>query len=210
MLCPACEHPLEETTAACAKCGFSLSQADAQFGAALQAQPRLTDPQGHLSKSGRSSVLKATLEFEQRFPTIPITTLIHVAPEGTPRQPYLFWLFNRSGLHTALEKAGANRHILLWIDPDSCHLSAILGYGLEPLVPDSLIQVSLATAIPLAHSGQTAQAAIAFMRQLDLGLVNLQSQLPEIFGWSPEGTWSALEDETDPREMDRADGILSY
>ena len=210
MLCPACEHPLEETIAACAKCGFSLSQADAQFGAVLQAQPRLTDLQGKLSKSSRTSVLKATLEFEQRFPTIPFTTLIHVAPEGTPYRPYLFWLFNRSGLHTALEKAGANRHILLWIDPDACHLSAILGYGLEPLVPDSLIQESLATARPLAQSGQVAPAAIAFMRQLDLGLVNLQSQLPEIFGWSPEGTWSALEDEMDPREMDRADGILTY
>ncbi len=210
MLCPACEHPLEETIAACAKCGFSLSQADAQFGAALQAQPRLTDLQGHLSKSGRTSIHKATLEFEQRFPAIPFTTLIHVAPEGTPYRPYLFWLFNRSGLHTALEKAGANRHILLWIDPDACHLSAILGYGLEPLVPDSIIQESLAAARPLAQSGQVAPAAIAFMRQLDLGLVNLQSQLPEIFGWSPEGTWSALEDEMDPREMDRADGILTY
>lgn len=210
MLCPACEHPLEETTVACAKCGFSLSQADAFFGTPLQAQLHLTDLQNHLSKSGRTSVLRATLEFEQRFPTIPLTTLIHVAPEGTHLQSYLFWLFNRSGLHTALEKAGANRHVLLWIDPEACRLSAMIGYGLEPLIPDSLIQEALAAARPLALSDQTAQAAIAFIHQLDLGLANLQSQLPDVFGWFPEGTWSALEDDIDPEERDQEDGILSY
>lgn len=210
MLCPACERQLEETTATCPGCGFSLSQADTQFGAVPLIQPRLTDLQGHLSKSNRTSLLKATLGFEQRFPSVPFTTLIHTAPEGTPCSPYLFWLFNRSSLHTALEKGGSNRHILLWIDPDAGHLSVIIGYGLEPILPDSLIQDALTAARPLALAGQTTQATIAFIHQLDVGLVNLQSQLPTIFGWFPEGYWSALEDEVDRQDLDFADGILSY
>jgi hypothetical protein len=210
VLCPACEHLLEESTATCAGCGFSLSQADAQFGAVPFAQPRLTDLQNHLSKSGRALILKATLEFEQRFPSLPLTTLIHVAPRGIPNRPYLFWLFNRSGLHNALEKGGANRHIVLWIDPGAGYLAAMLGYGLEPLVPDSLIQDALATARSLALAGQIPQAAVAFIRQLDTGLVNLQSQLPEIFGWFPDGIWSPLEDALDPQDSDHANGMLAY
>jgi hypothetical protein len=190
VLCPACERQLEETTATCPGCGFSLSQADTQFGAVPLIQPRLTDLQGHLSKSNRTSLLKATLGFEQRFPSVPFTTLIHTAPEGTPCSPYLFWLFNRSSLHTALEKGGSNR--------------------LEPILPDSLIQDALTAARPLALAGQTTQATIAFIHQFDVGLVNLQSQLPTIFGWFPEGSWSALEDEVDRQDLEFADGILSY
>lgn len=210
MRCPACEHPIEETTALCASCGFNLSQADAHFGATLQAKPRLTDLQSHLSRSGRIAVLKATLEFEQRFPNIAFTTLIHVPSSNFPTRPYLIWLFNRSGLHSALQKGGSNRHILLWINPDTCQLSVVLGYGLEPLVPDSLIQEALTAANPPAKSDQHANAAVAFIRQLDVGLAKLQSELPRIFGWFPHGTWRSLEDDFDTEEDDFADDVLTY
>jgi hypothetical protein len=210
VLCPVCEHPLEETSAACSGCGFSLSLADAHYGTCLQAVPQVTDHARHISRTGRSSLIKATLEFEQRFPSLQCTTLIHDVPSGVPRRPYLFWLFNRCGLHSALQKGGTNRHVMLWISPETRLLSAIIGYGLEPLVSDRVLNDALAAAAPHVTSGHWAQAGIAFVHALDHGLVVLQSNLPTTFGWFPEGTWTALEDDLHPLEADRSSGALVY
>jgi uncharacterized membrane protein YgcG len=184
--------------------------ADAHYGACLQAVAQVTDHARHLSWTGRSALIKATLEFEQRFPSLQFTTLIHDVPAGVPRRPYLFWLFNRCGLHTALQKGGTNRHVLLWISPETRQLSAILGYGLEPLVSDLILKNALATAAPQVTAGQWAQAGISFVRALDRGLVELQSNLPTTFGWFPEDTWSALEDDLNPLEVERTSGALVY
>ena len=150
------------------------------------------------------------MEFEQRFPGLQFTTLIHDAPAGVPPRPYLFWLFNRCGLHSALEKGGANRYVLFWIAPNTRQAAVIIGYGLEPLLSDQILSEALAAAAPHVTSGRWSQAGVAFARSLDQSLVELHSQLPAVFGWFPENSWSALEDDVNPLEEDRTSGVLVY
>jgi hypothetical protein len=208
--CPACDCPLEETSASCPGCGFSLSLADAHYGAAPQASPRVADPQGHLSRASRATLLKAVCDFEQRFPSLRFTALFLETPSGVPARPFLFWLFNRCGIHSSLEKAGANRHILLWIDPAAPRLASMIGYGLEPLVPDECLQAAIDSASHLAAT-QPARAAVAFLRRLDLELADLHARLPSIFGWFPEDTWSDPADDLDPFLEPRFEsGVVAY
>lgn len=208
--CPVCEHFLEETSAACRGCGFSLPLADAHYGACPQATARVSDHAGLLTRGARAALMKAGIEFEQRFPGLRLTVLVHELPPGVPRRPYLFWMFNRCGLHTAIEKGGANRHVLLWIDPGELQVSAMVGYGLEPLVSEELLSQVLEAAVTPMTTGQWAQAGLAFIGALDSALADLQSRLPAIFGWFPEETWTALEEDSDPMEKGLTSGAVVY
>lgn len=155
---------------------------------------------------------KASIEFEQRFPGLRLTTLVHEAPPGVQPRAYLFWIFNRCGLHSAIEKGGSNKHVMLWIDPGSGQgkMSAMVGYGLEPIVSDSLLNQALQASAGPASTGQWAQAGVAFIESLDHALADLQTRLPTLFGWFPEHTWTALEDGVDPLEKDLSAGTLAY
>lgn len=210
MLCPVCEHSLEETSATCPGCGFCLTLADAHFGTCPQAGVHVSDPARYLSLRAKLTLIKASIDFEQRFPGLRLTTLLHEAPSGVPPRPYFFWMFNRCGLHSAIEKGGSNRHVMLWIDPGTGKISAMVGYGLEPIVSDSLLAQALEAAAGPASTGQWAQAGISFIQSLDRALADIQTHLPTLFGWFPEATWTALEDDFDPMEKDLSSATLVY
>lgn len=194
MHCPACQQPLHETAPACAACGFSLAACDAAFGAPPLVEHPVTDPARRLSRGSRAKIAAAAAEFSQRFPQTAVTVLLAAKPAAASAKPWLFWMFNRSGLHSPLEKGGACRRFLLWIDPESRSLAAICGYGFEPLLPAQDLQEALTAAAAHAAAAQYARAAVTFIRELGHGLTRLHLSLPRAFGWSQDAVWFPLED----------------
>ncbi len=211
MFCPACDHPLHETEAACGRCAFSLAGCDAVFGSPPVLKHPVTDPEHRLSRSARSQVAAAAADFAQRFPQAGVTLLILSKPDAAPLRPWLFWVFNRGGLHNALEKGGSCRRFLLWLDPVDHRLAAMGGYGFEPLLPSQALREALAAAAPHAASANYARAAVSFVRELDRQLARLHHALPQTFGWAPEHTWVELGEEFDEEaEVEQLEGAFIY
>lgn len=200
MLCPACQQPVHETAATCGACGFSLQDGDTAFGAPPLVERPVTDPNDHLGRAGRSNVLQEVADFHQRFPQCDVTLLLLSKPPQAAARPWLFWLFNRGGLHSVMEKGGACRRVLLWIDPDTRRLAAICGYGLEPLLPAQHLRDCLQAASDHASTGQFARAAQAFLRELSLRLTRLHFDLPRTYGWSDPQLWCSLDADADPAD----------
>ena len=196
MLCPACQQPVHETTAACGVCGFSIQDGDAAFGAPPLVERPITDPDDFLGRAGRQQVAQEIAEFHQRFPQCDVTLLVLPKPATAVARPWLFWLFNRGGLHSVMEKGGACRRLLLWIDPETRRLAVICGYGLEPLLPAHGLRDCLHSAGDHAASGQFARAGLAFLRELSLRLTHLHHTLPRTFGWVEPHLWCSLEAES--------------
>ncbi len=211
MLCPACQQPLHEAAPACAACGFSLAACDAAFGPLPLIEPPVTDLTGLLSRAGRAQVAAAAAEFGRRFPQASASLLLAAKPAAAPTRPWLFWVFNRSGLHSPLEKGGACRRFLLWIDPESRHLAVMCGYGFEPLLPSQTLKEALSIAAGYAASAQHARAAVAFIRELGHRLTRLHLTLPRTFGWSEESVWFSLDDTSSPdSEAEPQDAPFAY
>jgi uncharacterized membrane protein YgcG len=210
MFCPSCNAALHEFDAACGRCAFSLAVCDAQFGLPPLLSHPVSDPKHHLSRLSHSTIVKAAQHLEQRFPQLRITTLVHSKPDSAEPKPYLFWIFNRGSLHNALEKAGSNHHILLWIDPAAKKMSSMVGYGLEPVLGHRPIQDALCSASPYLLTHQYAQATIAFIRELDRRLVELRHQLDTTFGWHPDQDWIALDEPAGENDLERLHDTLLY
>lgn len=192
--CPECQHPLGETEPACPACGFALDRCDSRFGGPLTLEPGLADPDRRLAHLSASRVRAALRRFGQRFPQVRLTLLVQPCPPNTAPRAYLFWLFNRSGLASALERGGHNRHLLLWMEPETRQLSLMPGYGLEPLLNVGRLQDALANAARQSPGGSLATILLAAVREIDLALTEMWTEFPRIFGWFPEETWSALDD----------------
>ncbi len=178
-----------------------MTAADAAFGAPPFLEHPVTDPADLLGRSGRAQFAQAAAEFRKRFQQSSVTLLLMPKPANVPARPWLFWVFNRGGLHSVMEKGGACRRFLLWIDPDSRCLAAICGYGLEPLLSAEHLRDCLQAAGDHAAAGQISRAALSFIRELDLRLTRLHLMLPRTFGWADARVWCSL-DETD--ELDDA------
>ena len=195
MHCPSCEHPLEEHSAACPGCGFTLGRVDALFPEVPALAHPLTDTKRVLRKRERHALTRRVADFEERLPPLRLSVLRREAPPGVPRGVYLFWLFNRCDLHSPMERAGRNHHLLLWLQPEQKRLAIMPGYGLEPLVPDSALAAALAAAAPCVASGRFAQGLAACIERLQDEFERLHAQLPRVFGWAPEESWSPIEAE---------------
>jgi uncharacterized membrane protein YgcG len=193
MNCPACDHSLTEHATACPRCGFSLAQCDAHFGNPPAMQWPVTDPAGLLSRMENSKVRTRLLQFARQFPQAKLTLLILPAPADTSPRPWLFWLFNRSSVHAPLEKGGVNRHILLWIDPETRVMRTMVGYGLEPILPPRVMEEALAAAGEAAREGRFAAAAQAFAEAITEGLAAARAALPAAAGWFAPGKWIPAE-----------------
>ena len=132
--------------------------------------------------------------FEQKFPQIRLTILVQPCPRDAEPHTYLFWLFNRSGIANPLERGGNNRHLLVWLEPETSQLSVISGYGLEPILGRERLENALTAASCSRQARSPVMVLFSAVREIDRVLTEIWTELPRIYGWVPEDTWWPLED----------------
>lgn len=198
MNCPACRHPLREVDDSCGACGLSLEALASHMGMATVLSTPVADLAGVLSR-GEARVIQAdALAFERRFPQVGTAVVLVEAPPQIPLTVQAFWWFNRGGLFSAAESGGKNHGVLLFVDTSRRSTAAVLGYGLEPLIPESVVELCLAAASRSVEKGAYAQAVGAFFRELARQFTSLLDELPRIYGHAPDERWldAALPDST--------------
>jgi uncharacterized membrane protein YgcG len=189
MHCPACRHTLTETEAVCGHCQFSLGALSAQMGIAPQLTPPMADLAEVLSRKEKQAVVSEIERLEQRFPDIVGIVVFAQIPDNLSLELYAFWLFNRTSLFSTIEQGGSNHGVLLLIDADKPRATAMIGYGLEPLIPQQTLEVCLIGASHHLKKGNRGGAAEAFFRELPRQLLELSSAWPKIFGYSETQPW---------------------
>jgi uncharacterized membrane protein YgcG len=195
MVCPACQHPAEEKTASCSKCGFTLPGLDRLLGIPPVLKYPLTDMRRVFSAADVRRIERQVLRLEHRFPGVRGAVVTAVTHSQISLGLYTFWLFNRGGLTSAVERGSHNRLILLVIDTQAHKASCMIGYGLEPFFSPAAQQACLQVMMAELARDKYGPAVLKFFQQLDSELEKAVQSLPRTFGLN-ENEYTGLRDLT--------------
>lgn len=208
MRCPACRQTINEAEATCRQCGFSLDALAAHMGIPLQLTPPVADLAGLLSSPEKRTLNEIVQSFEQRFPQVAVCIIVAEIPAQISAELFSFWLFNRASLFSAVEQGGDNHGILLLLDAAAPRAIVTVGYGLEPLVAETVLEICLKAASSHLSKNKWVAGAEAFFRELERQFITLSKSWPQIFGYTDSDPWfesgtgevmhSALVQSTDP------------
>jgi uncharacterized membrane protein YgcG len=188
MTCPACDQALTEHDAQCAGCGFSMAVAEHEFGVPPTLQGPVSDPKNVLSRSEKKKLVAFAREIEGRFPQARIVIAVRESPDAESFRAHAFWLFNRSGLCSQVEKGGACHLIFLLLDPVLKKMAVMPGYGLEPFIGRDALAECLAAAKSSLSAGRFFDGILAALRAIETRLRDVTATAPRTFGLSPDRT----------------------
>lgn len=189
MRCPACRQPVHEGIESCAGCGFTLAALDPHLGIPPQLNAPVANPQGLLNAGQIRAITAAIRNLECGFPDIQGLVVAARAPEGLTPELYAFWLFNRTGLFSAVEKGGDNHGLLLLLEAGSHRAVAVLGYGLEPLLPEAAVSMALEYAAEGLTNRNPTEACAGFFGEIERQLRSMAGQWPALFGHEVHVPW---------------------
>ncbi|SKB04847.1 TLP18.3, Psb32 and MOLO-1 founding protein of phosphatase [Prosthecobacter debontii] len=206
MRCPACQTPALELDPACRQCGLTLEGLSQTLGLPPLLEPPLSDMTGTLSSGEERSARAVIQTLHQTFPQLSFAVVIQEWPADIAPALMAFWLFNKGSLFSAVEKGGDNHGVLLLLDPSQRRSAAMVGYGLEPFIPELSLEICLTAASGSLAKGRCGAAIEAFVRELERQLRTVLNALPKTFGLAPVQTWysssDSLLEEMEPAELD--------
>ena len=167
--CPSCQTPAQANQPVCTRCGFSLEAADRVLGITPQREGPVADPHHHLSAAEIRRISSLTAAIEKKFPQLRLAVTFEHPPASAGLGAYTFWLFNRAGFSSSVERGADNHLVLLVVDAASTPPAAacMIGYGLEPFVSKEQLDACLAKAARPLEAGHLAKGAIAFFNALE-------------------------------------------
>ena len=181
MRCPACQQETHENAEQC-PCGFSLAALDRVLGIPPTLKSTVIDMVSELT-GGEVRSLTAEIErLERRFPQMKFHVVVCTPPEKTTLALYLFWLFNRGGLNSAVERGGMNRTVMFGLDPYNGNAAAMAGYGLEPFISEARLTSAMHSAFALLAADQVGKGIEAFLGEMERQLAEVAAMLPQGFG----------------------------
>ena len=182
MYCPACQTILEERSANCPACAFSLQRANRLFGEVPPLHPELTDPGYVLKGLGIRKVLREIGRFHREVPQARISVVLLEVPKDVDPAVFNFWLFNRSDVCREADRGGLNRNFLLLIDTANRRANLMAGYGLEPFVNRGFLTHCITAGETALAKGNFKETCLMIMAELREQTHALTEMLPEIYG----------------------------
>lgn len=167
MKCPRCVQQIHRGAVACPHCGFTLADADAEFGSAEVPLRRLTDAAGLFRSHERRRIEAVLARFDRRFPEV--FAAVYTGSAGGSRylREFGFWLLN----HGVFEDQSAGKPnsaaILLVIDPAAKAAGISFGYRLDPYLDQDDTFDCLARAHAWWLEGRHAEGVVRVIAQLD-------------------------------------------
>lgn len=188
MFCPDCNAPLAENDAACVQCGFTMEQADRVFGGPPALHPPVCDLARLFSGREKQKLALASRSLEAKFPQVRLAIITKAVPEGVPARGLVFWLFNRAGLCSTMEKGGDCHLVLLFLDPAARVLSGMIGYGLEPFLGRAEFEQCLAAGKAELAASKWCEGLARTLHSLDERFTAICTGSERTFGIAPEQT----------------------
>jgi len=197
MRCPRCQQALQEHSHECAHCSFSLAEADRLYGIPPQVSPTLSDLADAISRKDERNILESLLEKHRLFPQLRFSVVLTRLSADVSLRAYTFWLFNRSGLATSMEKGGNCRVVLLAIDVATLRVACMVGYGLEPFVNDESLSRIVHAALPALRARDFTKSVLQGLDQAESEFSRVAQVVPQAYGLYEEaasqGGWDGRE-----------------
>jgi len=137
MKCPRCVQRIHRAAESCPHCGFSIADADAQFGVEEVRLRRLTDSAGILRRGDREQVAASMERITRRLPQVFVAVYTGALGEVANIRQFGFWLLNRSAFEDVPVDQPNEAGILLTIDPESKAAGMVFGYLLDPFLEEA-------------------------------------------------------------------------
>ncbi len=166
MKCPRCVQKIHRAAAACPHCGFTLADADRQFGGRELRLRCLADTAGLLRREERERVSAALDEFRQRFPQLFAAIYTGALGEAAHLRSFGFWLLNRASFAELPPETPNAAGILLTIDPVTKAAGMTFGYLLDPFLEEADTFECLSRAHSHWLEGRYADGMIKALDQL--------------------------------------------
>ena len=182
LTCPYCQNPVLENSPSCPKCALTIEGATTLLGPVPLLNRGLTDTTETLSNRENRSIKSAIMKFERTFFESHLNIVLREFDPKFNLSTHLFWLFNTAGLSPQSSQNEANQDILLGLDPRSGRIGLMVGYGLEPFVPQEAIATLLEGSRPLLEEGKTAEAIQQIIKKLSVLLRETSRQTRETLG----------------------------
>lgn len=186
MQCPYCHTALAESTVECPSCQLSLATACALLGPVPRLARGLNDTVGVFDSSGGKKIRAALAGLTRRFPQVDMHVISRHFDPQFPVSTHLFWLFNQGEFCTSDKKGGKNRTVLLAVDPNSGQVGMMVGYGLEPFLPQKALDHTLEKAQPSLGAGDYAKAIVVVIDALGELMAGVCEGLEETLGIAPQ------------------------
>jgi len=167
MQCPYCRTLLIETSKECPSCQLSLHAANSLLGPLPRTIRGLTDTIGLLDKGEDQKINRVLTEIGRKFPQVNIHVMLAKFDPKFPISTHLFWLFNHGDFCATESKGGKNHDILLGLDSKNGKIGLIVGYGLEPFLPQKALDHTLEKAQPSLAAQDFAGAILIVLESLD-------------------------------------------
>lgn len=167
MQCPYCRAPLTETSEECPACRLSLFTANSLLGPMPRTMKGLTDSAGVLEKKHTRKINRALADLGRKFPQVNMHIIVRKFDPKFPIATHLFWLFNQGDFCPEDKKGGKNHSILLALDPKHGRVGLIVGYGLEPFLPQKALDHILEKAQPPLAAADYPRALLKVVGALD-------------------------------------------
>jgi len=182
MQCPYCHVPLTETSKECPSCQISLRSANALLGPVPRFGKGLTDELHAIEKGSDKKIQRALETLTKRFPQVDMHVLVKKFNRQYPIGTHLFWLFNQGEFCPSDRKGGKNHSILLGLDPKQGQIGLIVGYGLEPFLPQKALDHTLEKAQPCLGNADFTQAILTVIDALDQLMAGICDGLGDTLG----------------------------
>ena len=191
MQCPYCRAPLTETSKECPSCQISLHSANALLGPVPGFGKGLTDELHVIEKGSDKKIRRALETLTKRFPQVDMHVLVKKFDRQYPIGTHLFWLFNQGDFCPSDRKGGKNHSILLGLDPKQGKIGLIVGYGLEPFLPQKALDHTLEKAQPCLGNADYTQAILTVITALDQLMEGICDSLVDTLGIDRQKTVNA-------------------
>ncbi|MEN8693882.1 MAG: TPM domain-containing protein [Akkermansiaceae bacterium] len=180
--CPRCKTPLKETSTECLGCQLDLDKVAKELGLVPVIFGGVSDSPEVFTPADEKKLKKMVLKHQRDFPQSRLHIVTRSFPQKVELPTLIFWLFNRAGLSQESEKQGQNRDIVILIEPLRKEAAIMIGYGLEPFVPQSDLDQILASAQPAFAAGNIMNGIESVVGSLSDLLKRVSRELTLSFG----------------------------
>ena len=147
----------------------------------------LTDLVAALGAMKKRAVREALLGMSRTFPQLSFAAVLAQVETRVPLAAHAFWLFNTGGLTAAQESGGLCRLVLLELDVPNARAACMIGYGLEPFVPQDALDRIAGAALPDLQKGDPAAAILAALETARTEFAAVSQNIPRAFGLADTG-----------------------
>jgi hypothetical protein len=152
--CPYCHTPLRETSPECSGCQMDLEKLARAMGPTPVILAGISDGCNLFSRPETKRLSKVISAYQSRFPQCRLHVITRIFDQKAELPPIIFWIFNRADLSEGTSKQGKNRDIVILIEPKRKQAAMIVGYGLEPILPQQALDQIIERAQPYLTSGE--------------------------------------------------------